>query len=134
MFALGQNRTSARSTVRATDGQSQVLAVEISKVRVRDVASQSMNLAAIPMRMLGANEMNDIRKCPLHGDMYLTETFDGTGKKVTILECPQCDHQQRVLTADDIERIGEKAAKAGAVIRGAGTKDIPQVSPTVLRS
>lgn len=62
--------------------------------------------------------MTDIRKCPIHGYMYLTKAFDGHGNEHTILECPQCDHQQRVLTADDIERIGRKAAEAKAVIRG----------------
>jgi hypothetical protein len=62
--------------------------------------------------------VTDIRRCPLHGDMYLTEAFNGRGEKMTILECPQCDHQQRVLTAEDIERIGAKAAESGAVVRG----------------
>lgn len=57
----------------------------------------------------------DIRKCPLHGEMYLTTAFDGSGNKQTILECPECHHQQRVLTAEDIERIGQKAAKSEAV-------------------
>ena len=77
-----------------------------------------MNTRAISIRARGVQAMSDIRKCPLHGDMYLTEAFDGKGEKVTILECPHCDHQQRVLTAEDIERIGAKAAESGAVVRG----------------
>ena len=35
-----------------------------------------------------------------------------------ILFNDECHHQQRVLTAEDIERIGKKAAEAGAVVRG----------------
>ena len=62
--------------------------------------------------------VTDIRKCPIHGEMILTEAFNGKGEKETILECPECHHQQRVLTAEDIERIGKKAAEAGAVVRG----------------
>jgi hypothetical protein len=62
-------------------------------------------------------KMTDIRKCPLHGDMYLTKAFDGAGNERTILECPVCDYQQLVLSSEDIERIGKKAAESGAICR-----------------
>lgn len=37
----------------------------------------------------------DIRRCPIHGEMYLTKAFDGNGNEQTILECPQCEGVSR---------------------------------------